>query len=212
MKKTLSILLALAMCLALLAGCQPQVPTTNETTKGKVISPLSETLYINHLENCMVRVSLEQGDAYVDDSGKMQMNVTVYSYELYDMIDISELAEGDTIIRQSEEVTVNTVERLDSGLVRINGGEEQGGFDLTSNDTTVYYEVGMDDAKAYYALGEVTLPVSTEFIYTDAEGTKYYAGDFLIEDAGFTYDFAPENTLLVIEGGVAYAMKRVYTP
>lgn len=217
MKKTLSILLALTMCLAMFAGCQTQAPTTGEETTGKVISPLPETLDINNLEDCMVRVSLEQGDAYVDDNGKMQMNVTVYSYELYDMIDISELAEGDTIMRQGEAVTVNTVERLDSGLVRINGGEEQGGFDLTSDDTTVYHEVGMDDAKAYYALGEVTLPVSTEFLYTDAsdvegEATKYYPGDFLTDAAGITYDFAPENTTIVIEDGVVFAMNKIYNP
>ena len=217
MKKTLSILLALTMCLAMFAGCQTQAPTTSEETTGKVISPLPETLDINNLEDCMVPVSLEQGDAYVDDNGKMQMNVTVYSYELYDMVDIAELAEGDTILRQGEEVKVSSVERLDSGLVRINGGEEQGGFDLTSDDTTVYYEVGMDDVKAYYALGEVTLPVSTEFVYTDAsdvdgEATKYYPGDFLTEDAGITYDFTPENTTIVIEDGVVFAMNKVYNP
>ena len=193
MKKTLSILLALTMCLAMFAGCQTQAPTTGEETTGKVISPLPETLDINNLEDCMVRVSLEQGDAYVDDNGKMQM------------------------MRQGEAVTVNTVERLDSGLVRINGGEEQGGFDLTSDDTTVYHEVGMDDAKAYYALGEVTLPVSTEFLYTDAsdvegEATKYYPGDFLTDAAGITYDFAPENTTIVIEDGVVFAMNKVYNP
>lgn len=235
MKKTLAILLALTICLALFAGCQTKAPITNEDTGekgisalpntpaknedigGKVISALPKTLDINNLDNCTVAISLDKGDAKVTDSGKMVMDVTVYSYELYDMVDIAELAAGDVLMRQGEEVKVSSVERLDSGLVRINGGEEQGGFDLTSGDSTVYYEVGMDDAKAYYALGKVTLPVSDEFVYHDAsnpdgEAIEYYPGDFLTEDAGIVYNFTPNNTSIVIENGEIIHMNTIYMP
>ena len=82
----------------------------------------------------------------------MVKDVTVYSYELYDMVDIASLKENDVIVRRNEEVTVTELERLDSGIVRINGGEENAGFDLILNDSTIYYE-----------LGKVKLPVSDEF-------------------------------------------------
>ena len=36
----------------------------------------------------LAAVSLEKGDAKLSDNDKMVMNVTVYSYELYDMVDI----------------------------------------------------------------------------------------------------------------------------
>ena len=124
MKKTLSIILTLILSVGLFAGCNSQ--TGKEENNAKVINPLPETLDVNALDNCTVAVSLEKGNAYVDDSGKMVMDVTVYSYELYDMVDISTLEENDVIVRKDEEVTITEVERTDSGLVRINGGEENG--------------------------------------------------------------------------------------
>jgi hypothetical protein len=145
------------------------------------------------------------------------MDVTVYSYDLYDMVDIASLSENDVIVRKNEEVKVTQLERLDSGLVRINGGEENGGFDLFSNDNTVYYEIGMNDLKAYYELGKATLPVSDEFRYIDesdldAEAKTYYPGDFLTDIADIEYNFSPNNTSIVIENGIIVKMIKVYMP
>ena len=86
MKKALSIILSLALCLALFAGCTTQTTTEKnaanvaeepektaepaDENKGNVINPLPETIDINSLEDCTVAASLEDGDAYVDDSGK----------------------------------------------------------------------------------------------------------------------------------------------
>ena len=212
MKKTLSILLALILSVGLISGCN-----TKRENNTKVISSLPETLNVSTLDNCTVAVSFEKGDVKLSDIGKMQMDVTIYSYELYDMVDIASLKENDVIIRKNEEVTVTELERLDSGLVRINGGEENGGFDLVSNDSTVYYEMGMNDIKAYYELGRVTLPVSDEFVYIDesdldAEAKIYYAGDFLTDDADIEYNFSPNNTSIVIENGVITKMNKVYMP
>ena len=215
MKKILSIILTLILSVGLFAGCNSQ--TGKEENNAKVINPLPETLDVNALDNCTVAVSLEKGDAYVDDNGKMVMNLTVYSYELYDMVDIASLEENDVIVRRNEEVTITEVERTDSGLVRINGGEENGGFDLVSNDNTVYYESGMNDIKAYYELGKITLPVSVDFRYIDEsepekEAKTYYPGDFLTDYAGLEYNFTPNNTTVVIEDGVIIRMNKVYMP
>ena len=215
MKKTLSVILTLILSVGLIAGCNSQ--TGKEENNAKVINPLPETLDVNALDNCTVAVSLEKGDVYVDDNGKMVMNLTVYSYELYDMVDIASLKENDVIVRKDEEVTITEVERTDSGLVRINGGEENGGFDLISNDSTVYYETGMNDIKAYYEIGMVTLPVSDEFEYIDesvldSEAKTYYPGDFLTDDAEIEYNFTPNNTSIVIENGTIIKMNKVYMP
>ena len=217
MKKTLSIILALVLSLGILAGCGTKTEDQNKEQNANVISPLPETLDINALDNCTVAISLEKVGAYVNDSGKMVMDVTVYSYELYDMVDIASLKENDVILRKNEEVKVTELERLESGLVRINGGEENGGFDLISNDSTVYYESGMSDIKAYYELGSITLPVSDEFEYVDesdldADAKKYFAGDFLKNDAGIEYNFSPNNTSIVIENGTIIKMNKTYMP
>ncbi len=215
MKKLLVVVLALTLSFAMLVGCEK--PVNTEEVAGNTISPLPAAIDINNLDNCTVAVSLEKGNAFVDDNGKMQMKVTVFAYDLYDMVDIASLNENDVIVRKNEEVKVTEFERLDSGLVRINGGEEKGGFDLVSNDSTVYYETGMNDIKAYYELGEVTLPVSTEFEYIDesdldAEAKTYYPGDFLTDDAGIEYGFTPNNTSIVIENGDIIKMNKVYIP
>ena len=233
MKKTLTTLLTLGLCLAMFAGCNTE-KTTEDTTKKadeeavatedvavetKTVSPLPSTLDINNLDNCTVAVSLEEGDAYVDDTGKLVMDVTVYDYDLYDMVDIATLAENDTIIRKGEEVKVNSIERLDTGLININGGEENGGFSLISDDSTVYYEVGMSDAKAYYEIGNAILRVSADdFRYydksdLDAEPIEYYPGDFIVPAGDvIEYNFTPYNTTIVISDGFIVEMTKKYTP
>ena len=215
MKKMLLIVLSMILCFGMLVGCKTQ--TQNEIQDATTINPLPETLDLSALDNCTVAVSLKKDNAYVDESGKMVMDVTVYSYELYDMADISSLKENDEIVRNNEKVKVTKLERLESGLVRINGGEENGGFDLVSNDSTVYYESRMNDMKAYYELGSVTLPVSDEFEYVDesdldTDAKKYFAGDFLTDAAGIEYNFSPNNTSIVIENGVITKMNKVYMP
>ena len=217
MKKILSVIMAVILSLGMLAGCGTKTETESKEPNVNVISPLPETIDINALDNCTVAISLEKGGAYVNDSGKMVMDVTVYSYELYDIVDIASLKENDVILRKNEEVKVTEIERLETGLVRINGGEENGGFDLVSNDSTVYYESGMNDIKAYYELGNVTLPVSDEFEYVDesdldADAKKYFAGDFLKDDAGIEYNFSPNNTSIVIENGTIIKMNKTYMP
>lgn len=217
MKKALSIILVLALSVGLIAGCNLQTESKNEENNTKTISPLPGALDINALDNCMAAVSLEKGGVKISDDGKMTMDVTVYSHDLYDMVDIATLKENDVIVRQNEEVTVTELERLDSGLVRINGGEENGGFDLTSNDTTVYYEVGMNDIKAYYELGKVTLPVSDAFEFIDesdldAAAKTYRFVDLLAEDGDVVYHFSPNNTSIVIKDGAVIKMSKIYTP
>ena len=64
---------------------------------------------------------------------------------------------------------------------------------------------------------QITLPVSDEFEYVDesdldADAKKYFAGDFLTDDAGAKYNFFPNNTSIVIENGTIIKMNKVYMP
>ena len=195
---------------------EEQVVEQQVVEQTQTISPLPVTIDMNQLDNCTVAVSFEEGDAYVDDTGIMRLDATVYTYDLYDMVDISLLEEGDTIVIRNQEVQVTSLERNDLGLVSINGGEENGGYDLFTDDSGVYYETLFNDAKAYYPLGEATIRVSVDFKFYDnsdleAGEKMYYPGDFLI-DAGIRYDFRADNTTIVIEDGQIIAMNRVYTP
>ena len=207
MKKILSLVLVVAICFAFLSGCKTEMQNEN------VIHPLPETIDINALDDCTVAVAIEKGDVYVAD-GKTMLNAAVFTYDLYDMVDIASLKEKDVIVRKNEEIRIEKIERLESGLVRINGGEENGGFDLISNDSTVYYETGMSDVKAYYELGEVELPVSEKFEYVDESDLeaepKYYTVEELMSEV--EYNFIPNNTSIVIENGTVIKMNKVYMP
>ena len=184
--------------------------------KGPVM-PLPVTEELNQLEDCMVAISLNKGDVYTDKSGAVQMDVTVYVYDWYDMVDIALLKEGDSIWIRQEEVVISSIERKEDGTVRFNGGLDAGGFELHTDGNTVYYEQGYSDVKSYYELGKVTLPVSDDFIYNDAsdldkQAVIYSAEDFLKDNPGIKYYFGPSSTTIQIENGYVTAMTRVYVP
>ena len=180
------------------------------------ILPLPGSIDINNLDNCTVAVSLEQGDAYVDDTGAMQMDVKVYTYDLYDMVDMAALKEGDTIVIREQEVKITSIERNERGLL-INGGLDNGGYEFNTDDSTTWYESGYSDAKSYYELGEVTIRVSADLRFYDNSDldkgeVMYYPGDFLTDKAGIVYHFVPDNTSIVIEDGKIIEMYRRYIP
>ena len=184
-----------------------------EVVQANVISPLPSTIDMTALDNCTLAVSFEEGDAYVDDTGKMQLKVTVYDYELFDMADIANLKEGDTIMIQGNEVVVETMETLESGLLFLNGGMEEGGYDLWHDESGVYFEHGFNDAKAYQPIGEATIRVSTDFEGTNESGeVVYYPGSFLTDYEGVVYDFTPYNTSIVVEDGQVIHMTHIFTP
>ena len=235
--KKLTLLLA-AVCL-LLAGCgqskqnepvqaeipeKPAVETEAEqnapaneeqSEPAVVVNPLPDTTMEN-LTDAILSVSLEDGDAYVDDTGKMQMDVKIYTYDKYDMVDISGLKEGDVIVTHAGEVKVSALERNENGMVFVNGGQEAGGFDLVTDESGVFYEVGFDDAKNWYEVGEATIRVSVDFLGVDqsdpAQGDVIlYPGSFLVNEVE-NYDFTPYNTTIRVEEGQIIEMTRRYVP
>ena len=200
-----------------IAVVESQQMTTSEVKESAVITPLPVTMDITRLEDCMVAISLEKGDFYRDKTGAVMMDVTVFVYDLYDMVDISLMKEGDTILRGQDEILISSIERKESGLVLINGGLDKGGFELYTEGNTVYYEKGYSDSKFYYELGKVTLPVSPDFIYNDAsdldkDAVIFSAEDFLKDASGIDYHFNANNTTIQIEKGFVTAMTRVYVP
>ena len=207
MKKITVIFTALFL---LLAGC-----ASAQTDPAQKISPLPDATMEN-LTDAILSVSLAEGDAYVDETGKMQMDLKIYSYDCYDMVDISNLKVGDTLVRHSDEVQVTSIEQNDAGTIYINGGLDNGGFDLVTDDCGVFYEMGYNDHKNWYQVGEATIRVSADFKGSDCADPELgevviYPGDFLV-DAVTNYDFTPYNTTISIEGGQIVEMNRRYIP
>ena len=217
------ILLLAAVCL-LVTGCGKKEAAKSEPaqesqqtqeTQAVTVTPLPDTTMEN-LTDAILSVSLEEGGAYVDNTGKMQMDVKIYTYDKYDMVDIAALKEGDIIVTHAGEVEVTSLNRTESGLIFVNGGQEEGGFDLFTDDSGVYYEVGFNDAKNWYEVGEATIRVSVDFIgYDNADPEQgevvLYPGSFLVGEVT-DYNFTPYNTTIRIEAGQIVEMTRVFVP
>ena len=231
MKKALAILLALSVlalsaCAAKQANSdtqkdsntaeteqQPDSAQTAETQQpaqeAKRIEPLPETLDVNALTDATVAASFGAEDISEKDD-KTEITLTVYDYDVYDMVDIAQLAVGDTIVVDGKDVVGISREDKD-GFVTINGGLEQGGVDLTSDDSGVYYAVGMDDAKSYHELGKIAVPVVTDNSDPEHPDETYAAEDLsnLAEDAP---GFVAGNTLATIEHGELTVLARSFMP
>lgn len=207
MKKILICLLAAALLLCM----------GTASVLAQTLCPLPDTT-METLDNATVSVSLPMSDAYLDDTGVMRMRMSIYTYDLYDMVEVSTLAAGDTIVFCGEELAVTSVEMRDDGTLLINGGYFMDGLDLVTDDNGVYYVQEDNDSKSYYLIGEADYPVSDEFVFTDSsdltldEPNVFYAGDFLIGNEEIEDFFIPENTTVRIENGFIVEMNRVYMP
>ena len=230
------IVLWIAFCLSL-AGCTSSRTDSNENTaltddknsvvaekdavdtelaeEARTISPLPD-MSMENLTDTILSVSLDEGNAYVDDHGRMQMDLTIYSYDQYDMVDIANLKVGDTLVRHDGEVKVASKEQHEAGTIYINGGLDNGGFNLITDDRGTFYEMGFNDTKNWYPVGEATIRVSADFKGIDRADLELgeviiYPGDFLI-GAVTNYDFTPYNTTIRIENGQIIEMNRRFIP
>ena len=236
MKKALAILLALSVlalsaCAAKQVNSDTQKDVSAETAapsadpeqtedaqqsaqEAKRVEPLPETLDVNALTDATVAASFSAEDISEKD-GKTQITLTVYDYDVYDMVDVAQLAVGDTIVVDGKDMVVTSREDKD-GFVTINGGLEQGGVDLTSDDSGVYYAVGMDDVKSYHELGRITVPVAEGFVLTDNADPEHpdetYAASDLATLAASAHGLTANNTLATIEHGELTVLARSYTP
>lgn len=215
------LLVFLAACF-LLSGCssweayeESAAAEVTEAASASVIYPLPDTT-MEDLDDTILSVSLEEGDAYVDDTGIMRMDVTVYSYDTYDMVDISALKVGDVLATHEGEVEIAALAREENGTVLINGGLDEEGFDLVTDETGIYFVRGYNDGKSWYEVGEATIRVSVDFLYHDTSDPEkgeilYYPGSFLIGEVT-DYNFTPCNTTIRVENSQIVEMYRVYIP
>ena len=190
------------------------VETVEKETVRKIL-PLSDATMEN-LTDAILAVSFEAGGVYVDENGVVQMSVTVYTYDQYDMVDIAMLNVGDTIVRCSGEVEVMSKEQNEAGTIYINGGFDNEGFNLVTDDSGIFYEMGYGDSKNWYAVGNVTLPLSDAFAGADNADLDYrdlaLTADSFLTGEVTNYDFTPYNTTIRVENGQVVELERRYTP
>lgn len=196
--------------------------TTNDTkdtaSDGK-IAPLPSGVDVNNLTDAEVAASFD-ANSLKETDGKLELSFTVYDYELFDAADITGLKEGDVLTVSGKDVTVTSVEE-DNGYVTVNGGEEQGGMTFAPSESGgTYYVIGMDDAKSYNELGQLTLPVADTCVLTDDADldnpgqTTEASGllELFSKEDSDPYGYNPQNTTVTVANSQITAIHRSYQP
>ena len=216
-------MLAILLVSCLLTACgsrqaeAAEAPAATETVSSLHVMPLPCTVDLTQLDHCRLDISLEEGSLITENGGKLQMHLTVYIYDKYDPVDISRMKPGDTIYINGQDLRIASLEETDYGSVRINGGLENGGHELRTDGNGVYFETGYSDVKSYYAIGSVTLPVSSDFAYVDAsdldqDETLRPLEELISEHTEHASWFRPGSTSILVENGVITSLTRIYVP
>ncbi len=140
----------------------------------------------------------------------------VYSEDVYDIVDVSRIAVGDTFWLGGLDFPVESVERGDD--LYINGGLDNGGFTLRAYDEDNCWRVVTEDGGSVCTnRGETVLPLSDDVIFTDGwDGSETTASGAEAAAAAITGTemeyFNPYNTCVRVEGGRIVEIIRTYMP
>lgn len=169
----------------------------------------------DEFSNATFAAAFDKEDLVKTDDGTIALTVMIYRYELFNGDDIHALKKGDIIWCLGDEVVIDTVETTESGAVIINGGIENGGRLFKTDDGSIYFEVGMNDAKSYYEIGENQYALAEDFVLTDNsdpdESVTYTAEEFLALEHG-DIGFINANTIVETNDHVITAIERVFIP
>ena len=187
--------------------------TDEDEPTGKVIAPMSPDYDLDALADGIYPAAFEPS-ALADGA----LSFSVYSEDVYDIVDISQIAPGDTFIAGGLDFVVESVERGEDLL--INGGLYNGGITLWSYDEDNCWKVVMeDDYHTYTDHGETVLPLDDEVTFTDGweigkdpvttTGAEAVAAAITGTDMDY---FSPLNTTVRVEDGKIVEIIRVYIP
>ena len=190
--------------------------------EGKTIAPEPEIFSEENLENGIMEAAFGPEEIKVNEDGTVVMqNVSVFSRDMYDIVDIAKMEKGDKITVGGKEMVVETIEQEGSHL-NINGGFEEGGATLTTlEDTNGWAAVEYNGLGVFTKQCTVDIPVDEKVVFEDSsdltagpaevDNVKDAMELMKNEDGGFKI-FNAYNTTITVEGGKVVGIKHVYVP
>lgn len=195
---------------------QPTESTETEETTNTIL-PLPSTINLEALEDSSLAVSFGKEDIHKNEDESITIDLTIYAYDMYDMVDIANLKEGDMISINGEDVEINSIEEEENGAILINGGIDNDGFTLATDDSTICHLFDYNDAKVYNEVGKVSLKLAKDFAMNDSSDldnpdATYTAEDLLKEESDFNFIFTPNDTTAQIANNEIVSITRIFTP
>lgn len=195
---------------------QPTESTETEETTNTIL-PLPSTINLEALEDSSLAISFGKEDIHKNEDDSITIDLTIYAYDMYDMVDIANLKEGDTISINGENVVIKSIEKEENGAVLINGGIDNDGFTLATDDSTIYHLFDYNDTKVYNEVGKVSLKLAKDFVMNDSSDLEnpdatYTAEDLLKEESAFNFIFTPNDTTAQIANNEIVSITRNFTP
>lgn len=192
----------------------------------KYITPYPETVDLENIEDAMFNARLEnirkEDDSVIAD-------VTLYTMDLYDMVDMNTLSVDDVIYVDGKDIDIESVEDGDPidfhdgegkrDVKVINGGWEAGGVEFVANEGGTYRCFGMDDYASYTEQGSVTLKIAGDATINDTSDLDHQEGLTLstedlpsLKDKEFDPGFSLLNTKIRIVNNEIVEINRWFIP
>lgn len=181
----------------------------------RLITPLPSGLDVNNLQDCTVSAAFTPDD-FRWMGGTLDM--TVFSRDLYDVVDIATMHVGDTIIYDSRPMVISTIDNGNYGI-DINKGPDNGGCRLVGYGGGTYVAKLSDARTVYTELGKAHLALDQDFIIIDC-GTGPNDTSDTIRSAQKLYiekmnerrlQFTQFDTRVTIENGLITIIARTPT-
>lgn len=223
MKKALYLVLALSLLSLSGCGSSGQQPgsgssgsavSSAQQAAGKQVEPLSSALTEDALAGSGTFSVSFAPEGLQQENGTWKLTFDAYDYDLYDSVDITTLAQGDTVTVDGESLTVDTVKE-ENGSIVVNGGLENGGVTFDPGEGGTYYIAGMDDAKDYHKFATATLPMAEDCVLMDDSEPEQQGKPVELADlaaAAGSQGFQAGNTTVTVEDGVITGITRSYMP
>lgn len=188
----------------------------SQKAEYKCIAPLPAGITLDNLDDCTIPVAFTLEDFHWMGGN---LSMTIYNQDLYDVVDISQMQVGDTIIYSGEPMIINKFEELHGGI-DINGGLDEGGCCLAPNEGGTYVARNWDDHATYTKLGKAELALAENFVIIDCGEFPDDANDTIRHDQKLYIenlkdgrkDFFQLNTTVTIENGMITEIHRRWIP
>lgn len=209
MKKLTFIIAALSMTIACTTAIKEQA--------NKRITPMSSGLDIRALQDCTIPAAFKASDFNWPGSS---LQVTAFSEDLYDAVEVSQMQAGDTLVYEGKPIVVASVKE-ENGGVTVNNGYDEGGATLSPNGGGTYRATIWDDHSVYTELGKTSLMLADDFIFIDCGDNPSDPSDTIRTNQKAYLDnmpdyrkdnFSPLNTRIVIENGKVTQIERHWIP